>query len=95
VWGGVLANFTPGHQDTWVDYTNANRPPLLFIAGGKDNIMPLSVNESNKKKYRAPGTVTDIEVFPERSHFTVGAPGWEAVADYALDWAIAQTAASR
>jgi alpha-beta hydrolase superfamily lysophospholipase len=95
VWGGVLANFTPGHQDTWVDYTNANRPPLLFIAGGKDNIMPLSVNESNKKKYRAPGTVTDLEEFPERSHFTVGAPGWEAVADYALDWAIAQTAASR
>lgn len=95
VWGGVLANFTPGHQDTWVDYTNAKRPPLLFIAGGKDNIMPPSVNESNKKKYRAPGTVTDFEVFPERSHFTVGAPGWEAVADYALDWAIAQTAASR
>jgi alpha-beta hydrolase superfamily lysophospholipase len=91
VWGGVLANFTPGHQDTWVDYTNAERPPLLFIAGGKDNIMPASVNQSNKKKYRAPGTVTDLEEFPERSHFTVGAPGWEAVADYALDWAIAHT----
>lgn len=92
VWGGILANFTPGHQDTWVDYHNANRAPLLFIAGGKDHIMPVSVNESNAKKYSHSDTVTEIEIFPERSHFTVGAPGWEAVADYALDWAVTQSA---
>jgi hypothetical protein len=23
-----------------------------------------------------------------RPHFTAGAPGWEEVADYALDWAV-------
>ncbi len=90
VWGGVLANFTPGHQETWVDYHNAKRAPLLFIAGGKDHIMPASVNESNAKKYHNSGSVTDFELFPERSHFTVGQPGWEAVADYALDWAVSQ-----
>lgn len=88
VWGGFLANFTPGHQDSWVDYRNTKRAPLLFIAGGKDNIMPASVNESNAKKYTALGTVTEIETFPERSHFTCGEPGWEAVADYALEWAV-------
>src|SRR3712207_7219446 len=25
VWGGVLANFQPGHQDVWVDYANDDR----------------------------------------------------------------------
>ncbi len=28
-----LANVKPGHQDTWVDYHNDNRAPLLFISG--------------------------------------------------------------
>jgi pimeloyl-ACP methyl ester carboxylesterase len=40
VWGGVLANFTPGHQATYVDFKNGGRAPLLFIAGGEDNLMP-------------------------------------------------------
>src|SRR5215211_1599609 len=34
VWGGVTANFTPGHQDTYVNFRNEDRAPLLFIAGG-------------------------------------------------------------
>ena len=29
----------------------------------------------------------DYKEFPGRPHFTAGAPGWEAVADYALEWA--------
>ena len=36
----MFANFKPGHQDTWVDYT-ADRAPLLFIAGSEDHIMQL------------------------------------------------------
>ena len=36
----LIANFKPGHQETWVDYKNADRAPLLFIAGGDDHIMP-------------------------------------------------------
>jgi pimeloyl-ACP methyl ester carboxylesterase len=87
VWGPLLANFTPGHQDTWVDYGNSARAPLLFIAGGKDHIMPAAVNESNMKKYHGVGTVTEFKVYPERSHFTAGQPGWQEVADYALEWA--------
>ena len=43
VWAyGLIANFKPGHQETWVDYA-ADRAPLLFIAGEKDHIMPPSV----------------------------------------------------
>jgi pimeloyl-ACP methyl ester carboxylesterase len=87
VWGGVLANFTPGHQETWVDYDNGERAPLLFIAGGEDHIMPASVNRSNADKYRHAKAVTDYQEFPDRTHYTVGQDGWEEVADYALTWA--------
>ena len=49
---GLIANFKPGHQETWVDYDNDDRAPLLFIAGGADHIMPPSVNKSNAKHYK-------------------------------------------
>ena len=52
VWAGPLANFTPGHQETYVDFRNEERAPLLFIAGSEDNIMPPAVNQSNVKHYR-------------------------------------------
>ena len=88
VWGGVLANFTPGHQDVYVNFRNEDRAPLLFIAGGEDNLMPPAVNESNVKHYRHTKSITDYKEFPGRAHFTVGQEGWEEVADYALEWAV-------
>src|SRR3712207_3020482 len=51
VWGGVLANFQPGHQDVWVDYANDHRAPLLFVSGSSDHIMPPKVQQSNHKHY--------------------------------------------
>src|SRR5215210_3373879 len=77
VWGGVLANFARGHQDTWVDFGNDERAPLLFIAGGADNIMPAAVNKSNADHYAKSKAHTDYREFPGRSHFTVGQAGWE------------------
>jgi pimeloyl-ACP methyl ester carboxylesterase len=89
VWSyGLIANFKPGRQETWVDFRNERRAPLLFIAGGADHIMPPSVNKSNAHHYQAPGTVTEYHEFPGRSHWTCGEPGWERVADHALDWAL-------
>jgi pimeloyl-ACP methyl ester carboxylesterase len=93
VWDGVLANFTPGHQDTYVNFRNEDRAPLLFIAGGEDNLMPPSVNESNAKHYRHAKAVTDYKEFPGQSHYTVGQDGWEEVADYGLEWAEEHAAA--
>ena len=49
--------------------------------------MPAAVNRSNAKHYAKSRAITEIVVFPERSHFTGGEPGWEKVADYALEWA--------
>ena len=87
VWDyGLIANFKPGHQETWVDY-KADRAPLLFIAGEKDHIMPPSVNRSNAKHYKSSPALTEYFEFEGRDHWTCGAPGWEAVADHALQWA--------
>ena len=85
---GLLANLQPGHQETWVDYANNDRAPLLFIGGGSDHIMPPSVNKSNAKHYEKSSVLTEYHEFPGRSHWTCAEPGWEAVADYALDWAL-------
>ncbi|MFC4016420.1 alpha/beta hydrolase [Micromonospora sp. GCM10011542] len=88
VWHGLLANLTPGKQETWVDFRNADRAPLLFIAGGSDHTMPPSVNKSNAHHYKGEGTITDYIEFPGRSHWTCAEPGWEQIADTALDWAL-------
>src|ERR671916_1327222 len=87
VWAGPLANFTPGHQDVYVNFRNEDRAPLLFIAGGEDNLVPPAVNESNAMHYRHTKSVTDYKEFPGRSHYTLGQESWEEVADYALEWA--------
>ena len=89
VWAyGLIANIKPGRQETWVDYS-IERAPLLFIAGGEDHIMPPSVNKSNAKHWAKSPAITDYHEFAGRSHWTCGEPGWEAVADYALEWALA------
>lgn len=88
---GALANALP-HSALRVDYRTPDRAPLLFIAGGRDHVIPEVTNRANAKKYERSGAVTDLKVFPERSHFTVGEPGWEAVADLALDWSLRHAA---
>lgn len=94
VWDGVLANVTPGHQDSYVNFENDDRAPLLLIAGGEDHLQPPSVNESNAKHQSKSAAVTEYKEFPGRSHYTLGQDGWEEVADYALSWATAQAAAT-
>jgi pimeloyl-ACP methyl ester carboxylesterase len=84
IWDGFLSNVQPGHQDTYVNFANEQRAPLLFIAGGVDHVMPASVNRSNCEHYTAGHT--DYKEFEGRSHYTLGQPGWERVADFALDW---------
>jgi pimeloyl-ACP methyl ester carboxylesterase len=84
---GLIANFKPGHQETWVDY-GQDRAPLLFIAGEKDHIMPPSVSRSNARHYEKSPALTEYFEFAGRDHWTCAAPGWEAVADHALEWAV-------
>ncbi len=85
IWDAFLSNLKPGHQDTWVNFKNDNRSPLLFIAGGVDHVCPAVVNRSNFEHYKS-AAHTEYKEFDCRSHYTVGQPGWEGVADYALNW---------
>ncbi len=94
IWGGALANFKPGRQEGWVDYANNDRAPLLFIAGGDDHLVPPVVNKSNFKHYHKSTAVTEYKEFEGRTHYTVGQPGWEEVADFALTWAAQHLAAA-
>ena len=41
----------------------------------------------NYRLYKKSKAITDYKEFPNRTHFILGQPGWEEVADYALDWA--------
>ena len=82
-----VANFNP-RSATAVNFHNDDRPPLLMIAGGKDHIVPASTTKANFNLYKKSKALTDYKEFPERSHFTLGQPGWEEVADYALNWAV-------
>lgn len=85
-WGSALANIHPGRDDTYVDYGNDERAPLLFISGSADHLMPPKIQRSNAKHYKS-ATVTEVEEF-EGPHLLPAAPGWEAVADRALEWAL-------
>jgi pimeloyl-ACP methyl ester carboxylesterase len=67
VWGSILANVTPGHQESWVNFANDARAPLLFIAGGVDHIMAPAVNRSNAKHYEQSKALTEYKEFPGRS----------------------------
>ena len=60
---------------------------MLFISGSDDHLMPPSIQQSNAKHYKAEGTITEVKEFTG-PHLLPSIDGWEAVADYALDWAL-------
>ena len=85
-WGSALANIHPGKDETWVNYDNEGRAPLLFISGSADHLMPPSIQRSNAKHWND-NVITEVKEF-EGPHLLPASPGWEKVADYALDWAL-------
>jgi pimeloyl-ACP methyl ester carboxylesterase len=85
-WGSALANIHPGKDDTWVDYDNRDRAPLLFISGSDDHLMPPSIQRSNAEHYND-DVLTEVREY-EGPHLLPSWPGWEEVADFALDWAV-------
>lgn len=95
LWGSILANVIPGRQDTYVNYHNEDRAPLLFIAGEKDHLMPPAVQRSNASHYKAKNTLTEVKEFAGRAHLLPAQQGWEEVADYALEWAERHAARGR
>ncbi|MFJ6853508.1 alpha/beta hydrolase [Streptomyces sp. NPDC091271] len=87
-WGSALANIHPGHADSYVNYHNDDRAPLLFMSGEHDNLMPPKIQRSNARHYKS-STVTETVEFPGRSHLMPAQHGWQEIADQALEWALA------
>lgn len=82
----LQALLAPLTDDTKVNYRNSLRAPLLIIAGELDRTVEASMNLANFRKYARSTAVTDYRAFPGRTHWIVGQPGWEEVADYVMDW---------
>ncbi|WP_432893360.1 alpha/beta hydrolase [Kribbella sp. CA-245084] len=90
---GAFANFNP-HAANKVDFHKDDRPPLLVIGNSEDHTIPASVSKEAATRLGRSKAEVQYKEFVGRPHFTAGAPGWEAVADYALDWAIRHTSAA-
>jgi pimeloyl-ACP methyl ester carboxylesterase len=85
VFQAAFANLNP-HALTKVDFHKADRAPLLVLGNDQDQTIPASVSKEAAQRQAKSKTVVDYKEFVGRPHFPA-APGWEAVADYALDWA--------
>ena len=66
--------------------------PVLIIGGPKDKITPVSVVRQVANKYRA---VSTYKEFANHSHWVVGEPGWQEIAEYISGWLIEVLSESR
>jgi pimeloyl-ACP methyl ester carboxylesterase len=80
-WDGIV-------HKTPIRWDNPNRAPLLLIGGELDLIADASMTRAIYEKQSQAPSLTEIKIFPGRSHWTLLDPGWEDVADFALDWAV-------
>jgi alpha-beta hydrolase superfamily lysophospholipase len=80
-WDGVLSGGAGA-----ITWDSATRPPLLLIGGGLDKIAEPGMTKKIYEKQKCAKSVTELKLYPSRSHYTCGEPGWEEVADYALRW---------
>jgi pimeloyl-ACP methyl ester carboxylesterase len=90
-WDGIT------HPAGKIRWDNPERAPLLLIGGGIDRICEEKMTRAIFEKQKRARSRTELKVFPDRSHWTCLEPGWEEIADLALDWAIrnALSAAAR
>jgi non-heme chloroperoxidase len=57
--------------------------PVLVIAGEKDRIVPASITRKIAEKYKR---VSTHKEFSDHSHWVVGEPGWQQIAEYIKEW---------
>lgn len=82
-WDGVLSGGAGP-----INWASRTRPPLLLIGGGIDKIAEAGMTRAIYRKQKRASSVTELKIYPDRSHWTAAEPGWEEVADFALDWAV-------
>ena len=47
------------------------------------------------EKQKQAASATEFKLYPERCHWTCAEPGWEEVADFALEWAVRNATARK
>jgi len=57
--------------------------PVLALGGGRDKVNPASTVRQIARRYRAN---CDFVCFDDHGHWLIGEPGWERLAQEALDW---------
>lgn len=70
-----------------VDFGRPDRAPLLLIGADHDRMVPVSMVHATYERYRVSEAVTALTSFTNRTHLLISMPGWEEVADYAIEWA--------
>lgn len=70
-----------------VDFSKPHAP-LLFTSGTADQIIPVSLNKRNVRKYEDKNSIVEHKVFENKNHFVIGATGWEEVASYIENWIV-------
>lgn len=71
--------------DGFIDFKEPH-PPLLFIAGEKDHIIPSPLNKKNYEAYTDKDSKKTFKEFSGRTHYICGQENWQEVADYIIDW---------
>lgn len=79
--------------DSSVIAAEPGRPPLLLVGGGLDHLAPASLAAVSAKQFYRGGPITEYHPFPALTDASLGREGWESVADFALDWALAHASA--
>lgn len=69
-----------------VDFANPHRAPLLLVAGLADRALPPVIARRTLDAYRRSPARTELRTFPGRTHWIIGQPGWEEVAQSSIDW---------
>jgi pimeloyl-ACP methyl ester carboxylesterase len=70
---------------TRIDF-NKPHAPLLLLSGGKDRLIPSSVNYRNYRRYTSSHSITSYMEFPDHNHLIFGSPEWKEEADHILYW---------
>ena len=81
----------PQQQFAFQGRLREDQPCAAPLHRGRERARRLAIlNRLNVAKYKEanPDAVVEYKEYPARSHFTPVEPGWEAVADYALEWAV-------
>jgi len=63
-----------------------HHPPLLFIAGTDDHIVPEALNYDNYSRYDNLDSVINYISFAGRNHLVPCLPTWKEEADYISEW---------